>query len=56
MKKLYILLALAMFGTLSAQNSPVDLLPSGTEYYEDPLPWGGMMLYVYDVSILEQIE
>jgi len=56
MKKLFILLALAMFGTLSAQNSPVDLLPSGTEYYEEPLPWGGKMLYVYDVSILEHIK
>ena len=56
MKNLLALLALAMFGTLSAQNSPVDLLPSGTEYYEDPLPWGGKMLYVYDVSILEHIE
>ncbi len=56
MKKLFILLALAMFGTLSAQNSPVDLLPSGTEYYEEPWPWGGKILYVYDALILEHIE
>ena len=56
MKSLFLPLAVVLFGTLSAQNSPVDLLPSGTEYYEDPLPWGGFMVYVYDVSILEQIE
>ena len=56
MKSLFLLLAVVMFGTLSAQNNPSDLLPSGTEYFEESAPWGGEILYVYDVSILEEID
>lgn len=56
MRKLFVLLALVMFGTLSAQNQPSDVLPSGTEYIEEQNPWGGVTIYVYDVTILEQIE
>ena len=56
MKKLLFVLMFAAFSTLSAQNKPSDLLPSGTEYIEEPNPWGGVTLYVYDVAILEQIQ
>tara|TARA_B100000900_G_scaffold332995_1_gene293980 strand:+ start:2585 stop:2905 length:321 start_codon:yes stop_codon:yes gene_type:complete len=56
MKSLFLLLAVLIFETLSAQNNPSDLLPSGTEYFEESAPWGGEILYVYDVSILEEID
>ena len=56
MKSLFLLLAVVLFGTLSAQNDPSELLPSGTEYFEESAPWGGEILYVYDVSILEEID
>jgi len=56
MKKLLLVLALIAFTGLSAQNNPSDLLPSGTEYFEESAPWGGEIIYVYDVSILEEID
>lgn len=56
MRKILILLALSMFGTLSAQNTPSDLLPQGTEYIEEPWIFGDTHIYVYDVSVLEQIK
>ena len=49
MKSLFLTLAVVLFGILSAQNDPSKLLPSGTEYFEEPNPWGGFMVYVYDV-------
>ena len=56
MKSLFLLLTVVLFGTLSAQNDPSEILPSGTEYFEESAPWGGEILYVYDVSILEEID
>ena len=56
MRNLFFPIALSMFGTLSAQNTPSDLLPSGTEYFEEPNPWGGSTVYVYDITILDEIE
>lgn len=56
MRKLLFVLMFAAFSTLSAQNKPSDLLPSGTEYFEEPNPWGGSTVYVYDITILDEIE
>lgn len=56
MKSLFLLLAVVLLGTLSAQNDPSALLPSGTEYFVEPNPWGGFTVYVYDVSVLERIK
>ena len=56
MRKLLFVLMFAAFSTLSAQNKPSDLLPSGTEYVEEPWIFGGTHIYVYDVLVLEQIK